>query len=355
MSLVAWLGSLLLSAPVLGQGQASPEVGDGGSETLEGLVLTPTLSISGFYDDNVFVTARDPQESAGGRLTAGLAASVPAGRDVAFTGSYTIASDQFVEFQELDDVIASQDASLGISYRIGRRTSASLLGGYSMSRRPQDVLPEVGLAFNRGPTERFSGGIQVDRELWRGSRLGFSYTYAYFRYTTVRTLEERPSESWAGQWTQKIGRWTSISASGGVQNIEGDFTPTYSFSISRAQRTTSLSLAYSRGHYPVPTVDGSADSESISGGIGMQLGRRLSLTLSPRLSQNSDSFRLVRSASLGATASYALTRSVSLQASYQGWYQQVEESVSGAPRSDPELQHNVVYFGVSFGRPYRIR
>jgi hypothetical protein len=342
--------ALLAAGPLAAQ---TAEESEGiGSVVPHGLVLTPSVSVLGFFDDNVFITRVGPQESAGARLIGGLSATLPR-EHVTYTASYSFTSDWFDRFRDISDVLAAQSASVGLGWQAGRHTSVSLAGRYGQSNTPTDVLPETGLDFGRRAAETYSGGIQVSRDVGQRGRVGIGYTYSVLVYPLVASLEQRHSESWSASWSQEIGRHTSLSLSGGASNIESTFSPTYGASLSHSWRRSSLSLSYSRGTYTTPTIGGSSESESLGLGYSLRAGR-LSLGLGPRVSQNADALRLVRTFSLGAQASLALGRWFSLQASYQGSRQRIDESLAAGDVRSRDLEHQVVYFGLSFSRPIHL-
>jgi hypothetical protein len=166
--------------------------------------------------------------------------------------------------------------------------------------------------------------------------------------------EQRPSESWHATLSTSLGRRTSASLSGGVRNIEGTFSATYSVSLAHSWRRSSLSLGYSRGTYLIPSPEGTTESESLGAGYSLMLGR-LSLGVSPRVSQNATSVRLVRTFSVGATAALPVGRWVSLTVHYQGYIQEVDQSLQPGFQSNRQLSHNTVSVGVAVRRPFRLR
>jgi hypothetical protein len=62
----------------------------------------------------------------------------------------------------------------------------------------------------------------------------------------------------------------------------------------------------------------------------------------------------VRTFSLGAQASLALGRWFSLLASYHGSRQRIDESLAAGDIRSRDLEHQVVYFGLSFSRPIHL-
>jgi outer membrane usher protein FimD/PapC len=338
---------------LMAQSVAEPEPETGGLNLPKGFVLTPSLGMSAFYDDNVFVTPSSPQGSGGGRLSAGVGVSFPMGEHSGFAASYTGSVERFGQLPDLKDFPAAQSASAAVDWQAGRRTNLSLFGSYGLSRRPADLLVDTGLQFARSPTETYSTGVGVTRQVGRDTHLGFSYRYNVL--VSARLVrEERPSESWTASLSTSLGRRTSLSVSGGVRNIEGSFPATYSVSLSHSWRRSSMSLAYSRGTYLIPTPERTSDSESLGAGYSLSLGR-LSLGVSPRVSQNATDVRLVRTFSVGATAALPFGRWVSVSAHYQGSIQQVEQSLQPGLQRNRQLSHNMISVGISVSRPFRLR
>jgi hypothetical protein len=333
--------------------EPAPELEAGGPGLPQGLVLTPNISLSAFFDDNVFLARDTPQGSAGARVTGGLGLS-KSGRRVSFRASYGFASDVFFEFPEIDDLLAAQSATVGLQYQVGRRTGAYLQGRYSMSRRPGDLFPETGLTFGRGAAETYSSGVGVTRQIGRDARLGFSYGYSVLVSAPQREVVETPSENWSVNVSKKVARRTTVGGSVGVSNIGGVFRPTFSVSLSHARNRISLGMGYSRGYYPLPTAQEAAETESLGAKVGWRWGR-FSLSLSPRYSLNSDALNLVRSYSLAAGAGLSLGRWVSLRISYSGRSQRRVESAFDPVKWEQDLVHNTVYFGVAFSKPIRLR
>jgi hypothetical protein len=337
----------------MAQTVTEPEPGRGGAGLPRGFVVTPSLGVFGFYDDNVFVTPDFPQWSGGGRLTAGLGVSSPMGEHSGFAASYSVSAERFGQFPDIKDFPAAQSASATLDWQAGRRTNLSVLGDYGLSRRPADLLVDTGLDFARAPTETYSAGVRVTRRIGRDTQLGVSYRYGVL--VSARLVrEERPSESWHATLSTSLGRRTSMTVSGGARNIEGAFSGTYSVSLAHSWRRSSLSLGYSRGTYLIPSPEGTTDSESVGAGYSLDLGR-LSLSVTPRASQNATSVRLVRTFSVGATAALPVGRWVSLTAHYQGYIQRVEQSLQPGFQGTRQLSHNIVSVGVAVRRPFRLR
>jgi hypothetical protein len=313
-------------------------------------VFTPSLSIAGVYDDNLFGTATD-QESVGlSRISPRLQHAGRPQPRVVISASYGFSSEVYPDLSEENQVFANQLGELSVVSNLSTNTTFSLGGSYARTHTPRNLLLETGLEFGRELAQNFAGGAKLQHQLGPSDVLSEDYRYTRLEFETEPSTD---SHSWALGWTHRLGRRGSLSLRGGAQRIEGEFNPLYGAAVSRDFRNTSIGASYSRDSYAIPT-EGRVDTDSFGVDIEQRLGRSARLTLSPGISRNVGPDLDITVYRMNVRISVPLGRWVSVNAAYDGNFQRTRLTGPG-DTSGGDLDHNVASLDFTFARPYRRR
>ncbi len=359
--------------------------------------LTPSITITGEYNDNIFIDNRNKVSDFIIGFTPGLAISVerPTYRLAAgynFTSEiFTQETDEshafdrqnfyldslwrvdpFLTLSLTDTFIFSTDTNLisseGVATGRDRALSNVLTGGVAWQFAPLWLL--------RGDaswtTERFDDSALVDSNVYRigptverrfSRQLAgdVGYEFGYFdidREEKTTTHTPRVGVSW--QPTATI----SLTLRGGPSfelKDDGDSRVTPAVSASYRQRLPfgAIGLAYDREIGTAGGLGGTTDNQLISGFLDVTtLARGLVVQFLPRYSivESPNSKRIdVQSFTAALQVTYRLTSWMSLLGGYQFFHQRSDSTAQTTAGTfiANDADQNRVFFGVQFGYPIR--
>jgi hypothetical protein len=161
---------LAMRAEALAQYVSSGRSGGAGGAAPAGLYVTPSLTLSEYYDDNITAAVQgDPTKESDFvfRSQPGIIAGY---RSAPFSllGSYSISADVYAEHPDFNVFPATQQASLLANYLPTQRLSLMASGGYQESQyanqlnsaqvSQQTGLPATGLSNGRARSELYYAG-----------------------------------------------------------------------------------------------------------------------------------------------------------------------------------------------------
>jgi hypothetical protein len=144
-----------------------------------GWYVTPSLTVSESFDDNIFLSSTDRQSDFITRVTPGLRLayqSVP----LSFVASYLPTLEKFVEHPELDNFGNTQSGLVLFNYvSPSEGWTLSLTGAFTRSTNPNDVDPAIdveGRIVTTSITAAASGSYRLTQDLSILGRAGYSRT-----------------------------------------------------------------------------------------------------------------------------------------------------------------------------------
>lgn len=359
--------------------------------------LTPSITITGEYNDNIFIDNDNKVSDFIVGFTPGLALSLerPTYR---LAAGYHFTSEIFIQESDESHAFDRQNFYLDSMWRVDPfltltltdtfvfSTDTNLIASESVATGRDRALGNIlaaGVAWQFAPlwlvrgdaswtTERFDDRDLVDSDVYRIAPTverrftrqltgDLGYEFGYFdidREATTTTHTPLVGVSW--QPTATI----ALTLRGGP-SVEikdgGDTRVTPAVSASYRQRLPfgAIGLAYDREIGTAGGLGGTTDNQLISGFLDVTtLARGLVIQLLPRYSivESPDSDRVdVQSFTASLQVTYRLTSWMSLLGGYQFFHQrsdsEVRTSVGTAIANDAD--QNRVFFGVQFGYPIR--
>lgn len=359
--------------------------------------LTPSITITGEYNDNIFIDNDNKVSDFIVGFTPGLALELerPTYR---LAAGYHFTSEIFTQESDESHAFDRQNFYLDSFWRVDPfltltltdtfvfSTDTNLIASESVATGRDRALGNIlaaGVAWQFAPlwlvrgdaswaTERFDDRDLVDSDVYRIAPTvehrftrqltgDLGYEFGYFdidREATTTTHTPLVGVSW--QPTATI----ALTLRGGP-SVEikdgGDSRVTPAVSASYRQRLPfgAVGLAYDREIGTAGGLGGTTDNQLISGFLDVTtLARGLVIQLLPRYSivESPDSDRVdVQSFTASLQVTYRLTSWMSLLGGYQFFHQrsdsEVRTSVGTAIANDAD--QNRVFFGVQFGYPIR--
>jgi predicted porin len=352
------------------------------------ITLTPSITVFGAYDDNLFVTGRGTEtEDVFGGFIPGFTISMQRPEYQLLAG-YNFSAEYYKEETELNDVFKNQNAFLDASYRVGPRLTLRLgerfiygrdsnqvtAGGISAGRRDSwrnTVTPSLQyqatpltavtvrgsysvLRFDEDEdddaqdSDTYRASIGAEREFTRRFVGRAEMEVAYFdEENEPATTTYTPRIGLEYQFTPTLRGLLSGGPSLVVREDEPDrITPAVRVALDKAFRTGRFLVGYER----VVTAEtiGVRDRQIAFASLRFTtLLRGLGLDITPRYSRSDRDFegdtQTVDTFTVNVGATYQLARSIALIASYT-FFAQREDNVE-------DIDQNRVFLGLQYAYP----
>ena len=347
-----------------------------------GNYLTPSLSVAEVYDDNVFYTPSPRTKDFYTRISPGLNAGYQSA-PLTVWGSYTFDAEIYSRHSELTHPLARQRGLIELKATPDQVLTLSISGAYFQTRTPQELNLTTGLATRRVRAERyttnpaftyrydplttakgdytfakdlFAGGITVDshivnlaleRRLTPRDTVGPGYIGRQFQFFGFPALT---SHAFTLGWSHELTPLTSFTLRGGPRLTEGtvDRLPEASASISHKLKGGQLLLSYASTLTTVFGLTTALTAQSITATATTELLPKLQLSAAPAFYMISEPFKTTVYA-MNLEASYQLTKTLALQASYLFYIQQGSPS---GPRV--EVLHDIFLIRLTVTYPTRV-
>jgi hypothetical protein len=318
--------------------------------------------------------------------------------------------------QALTDVLARQLATAAYDSSLGERTRFTGRAQYLATRRPDEVLEEVGLVPGRRRTLTYQGDAAIDHDLTPSVRLSVGYNVGFEDYgapTEIRpgarttmhsgrasvSLQHSPRTAWAIEYSgsflngedltleervrdtftaHMVGlrltrnltprltlvlhggpRLSEALASSGppVANAQKvwDIRPDLLASLTYRKEERRFGVAYTRTQFRGLGAEGFINTESIELRAGYDSHRRLRLSARPGLYRNTRLNQRTLSYRLDVAAQYPIMQWLSIDAAYLLKRQDRPlflDDVSAGPGR--ERSRNSIVVGLTLRRPVRM-
>jgi hypothetical protein len=350
------------------------------------LTLTPSFTLSGEYNDNIFLSDGNEESDVSLGLTPGLTLSMRR-RGYSLAAGYNTSGVVYFDNTDLSDFGKRQQFFGDFSYQFtprltftvsdrfvyGESSNTVTSSGVSVGRQDSwrntlvpslrwQATPTTGfrllashsiLRFEEGDSDSdtYRVGLEADHRLTPRLTGTLGMNVAYFDF------EEEPS---AWTFSPTIGLSYAItptlraSVRGGPSFFERDgesaVTPSVGVSLTQAFKFGSLALGYDRNVTAEPV--GVSDRQAIFGSlVAPTLARGLQLSLLPIYSivdrDVVDTDISVKTLTVSLRATYQIARNISLIGSYTFYRQEID----GSDIDSSDVDQNRIFLGVQYAFP----
>ncbi len=369
---VAVVAAVLAGAPALAEAQA-------------GWYVTPSFTLTEEYDDNVFGVPTNKRSDFITRFTPGLTAGYRS-EPLTLLGSYSLGAEVFANNTDLNGVNRHQAGlesrylptplttlALNATYReiesttqfiatepetrvpileLGRRRSSLIEAAPSVAHQFTPLTSgDASYAYARSDVSggfvdtTHQGRLRLIRQLTPLDQGTVTYRIRQFESNRAESITSHAATlGWRRQFTPN----TVLSLEAGPRFSNGDVGAEAAASLEHRFQQATLTLAYSRTETIAVGRSGAVTADTGSGSLRFEPFKATHVALVAsvaRLSDDNDStFRDVTLYRAGATATYALTKWLTLRGSYGFSLQEADETI----------RHHIVSISLEFGYPIRL-
>jgi hypothetical protein len=352
-----------------------------------GYYVTPSLTLSSSFDDNVFVTSTHREADVVFRLTPGLSAGY---RSLPFTilGSYAFDVENYAAHHDLDNVADRQVGTLELRYLPHTRLTLALNAVYAKTNRPVELSRQPGLQ----PIARAERGLEESTALTLSPSVTYrfaplwsatgGYSYAVLegggtsttlqevnvalsrRFTAMdtgllkyidRRFEddtgaEETSHTIVAGWTRRLSAFTTVTVQAGPRFQDDKVDAEVLASVQHRLKFADLFFSYSRTEAITVGESGTVVTDTLTGQASFRPLQYLQVSIGPSVQRSTPEGRSSRSEgttyyySIGATASYRINTWLTGRVGYSGSLQ------DSAGR---QILHNVLSIGLTASYPIR--
>jgi hypothetical protein len=361
------------------------------------ITITPTLGVTGEYNDNVFQDNDNRVDDFIIAFTPGIAVTIetPIYR---LLGSYSFTAEIYADNTELNDAFARHDLQLEGEYRVSPRLTLSLTETLAISNYTNAVSTEAvstgrtgatsntlspGVAYQLTPRTTLRGRgtwtlLRYDTDAALDSDTyaveGFvdhaftprltgsaGYQFAYFDVQDVAgTSTHTPRVGLTYRFTPTLTGSLSGGPSFVVSDDDFEVTPALTAAVQQRFSWGALSAQYDRAVGTAGGLGGTTDNQTVAAILQVDgLVRGLTVQFSPRYTHLSSTFGDevdIDTFSLTLQARYQINRWLAAFGGYNFYLQRSSSStVTGAGTvTATDVDQNRVFVGLQFGYPIRI-
>jgi hypothetical protein len=361
------------------------------------ITITPTLSVIGEYNDNIFQDNNNRVDDFIIAFTPGISVAIenPTYR---LLGSYSFTAEVYADNTELNDAFARHDLRVDAEYRVTPRLTLSLGEAFLYSNYTNAIAAEAvstgrdtawsntlspGVAYQldarttlrgRGTwtTLRYDSDAALDSDTYAVEgfvdhaftpRLTGSagYQFAYFDVEEFSgTSTHTPRVGVAYRFTPTLTASLSAGPSIVVTDDDTEVTPAITAAVQYQFPWGSVAAQYDRAVGTAGGLGGTSDNQAIGAILQIdRVVRGLVVQFSPRYARSQSTFGDdidIDTFSLTLQARYEITRWMSAVAGYTFYLQRSNSTVttSGGTVSATDVDQNRVFVGLQFGYPFRV-
>jgi len=345
-----------------------------------GWYVTPSLSVAGEFDDNVFVSSTNPKSDYITRFTPGIELGYKS-EPFTILASSSIDSEIYADNSDLDNVANRKRAGLAVKYLPYRLLTLGLDVHYLETNTPADVVLTTGLQLARTrateldvlpaatyqltAVDTLKGSYEYTRDTLEGSpdnnthriRLGYArqltpldtgminYRLSLFESTGASTtITNAPTLGWVRQLTPN----TLLTLEGGPRFVDNDgvVEPEAHGRIDHTFKVAKVALDYLRSEAVVVGRPGKVELESITGMVEIEPLRSLTVRFEPGYYRTFDGVDpTARVYGFVLSALYPIQSWLSARLAYRFAYQE---------QGPFTLHHDIVTLSLDAAYPYRV-
>src|ERR1051325_908909 len=313
-----------------------------------GWYVTPSLTASQDYDDNVF--SRPARESDFiSRLSPNLKAGYQSKPFTLLLGA-GVDAEYFADHPNLSGV-NRKHASLDVAYvpeLTGPTTTLALQGLFAETETPSELQPLTGIEVARQTTRLWSAGPSITYQLSPATSGEAGYAYRELESRTSTSVAQQAQLGIASQltrldsgrlryslgvtdsagatttshaltagWTTKLSHAMTLALDAGPRLSDGRVEPDVTARLSERFKLGEVSLTYQRTETVVIAQPGAVETNSVLGALTLSPTRRLQIDLGSGYSVTATPGGDVSVYRASAAISYRLTKWLGLSAAYR--------------------------------------
>ena len=362
--------SLSLAATVVASSPSS-------SWAQAGLYVTPSVSLTEQFDDNVFLRSSQRESDFVTRVTPGFKAGYQSA-PLTLLGNFSFDSEIFAEHPELSGAANGKQVGLLTSYMPTQVLTLGLNVTFTETQTPGLLNTQTGIEQGRAQATRVSASPTVAYKLTPLTTGNGSYSYTTSTVanglTTVghqaqlglaRQLtpvdngtvtyglavtesdgaSSTTSHTLTAGWSHRFTERTSVSLRAGPRFTEGAINPEINADLSHQWKTTQLALNYYWSQSTIAGQAGTVKAQGVSAALSAELLRSLTAAVTPSLRQTSPEHNQtsqdVTVYGVDASVSYQLTKWLTASAAYHFTLQQ--QLPADIEHSTISLRLDVIY------------
>jgi len=347
----------------------------------EGLVVTPYVSLSTLYDDNIYSSSSQIESDTILRLSPGIVVGYRSDRST-FDFSYSFDSERYSRHSDLNSWDARQSALVDGSYSFTDKFTAALSASYLDTYYPGELAPITGVELARTrstqvslrPTatyqfnsrtkavvfydrtrEHVSGGFTsfttiasaaLVRDLTRRDQLTFGYQTYWYNFSSGTTSPQ--SRVFTIGWEHALSRQASLFITAGPRNTSGHTKADIYAGIRRDSENTSQAVYYTRTQLTLAGETGLYDTQGVEASFGFRPAMRWSIDIYPGYYRITQGSQAVSAYSMGLAARFWFARDWSL--AFSNNYNHQLGNV-GTSSNDSVIRRNVVALTLTWALP----
>jgi hypothetical protein len=314
--------------------------------------LTATLAGHLGWDDNVFATRESDEAQIFHRYRGQLQADYAPNPRTSFSAGYATDAEFFPDRPELDRWFGRHNVAAGLGLSLGRDTTLSASGHYTVTHWPEELIEETGVISSRRRAEGIGAHLGIGRRLGPRNTLNLGYGY---RQLTFGGGDPEYFHTASLGWARELSRRWNFTVWAGPTFNEESVRATGAVSLAHRFRTGALTFGYSRSRMSTPSEGRVADADTGSATLSLEK-RKLQFSIGPSYhrirSERADTDVYRASTSL----SYSLARWLSMSASYRYAFQRTVRvrDDSGIP-TDDEISRSSAWVGFVASHSMRVR
>ena len=382
-----------------------------------GWYVTPSVSLSEVYDDNLFSTPSNPpagtQSKQGDFIFRGTPGVIAGYESKPFTllGNYAIRGEVYAEDSDLDTIPAMQLATLETRYLPNPLLTLSFLGGYLESEQASQLnsptvetvtgTPATALQGQRARSSLYNlnPGVSYQIDQLTTVRDGYSFLHTQQvgatsgdTHSVIASLDRKITEQDTGDlaytfrrfsftqpappppppqpddvtnshivtvgWTRELTSLTRVILRGGPRFTGGSVAPEAFGSISHKLARGVLEFSYQRTQTTAIGEAGPLNTESFTGTASYEPLQEMLATVALFLYRDSQEGTGTTNTDVygtSLTVRYRISQWLSVLGSYEFSYQNglLGTATTGVASSGNDIYHNVVLIGLEASQPYR--
>ena len=317
-----------------------------------GWYITPSLTLSEEFDDNVFLRSSGRESDVITRASPSLKAGYQS-KPFTLLLSGGIDAEYFAEHPELSGAANRKRAALELRWVPELTGPTTTLGAnvlYAESQSAGELQPQTGIEAGRRTTRLWSFSPSVTHRFSTLTSGSASYSYGELSsgdFTSVSHQarvgissqltrmdtgslnyslsvvdsagETTTSHAITAGWISRLSRSTTLSLEGGPRISDGNIEPQITAGLAHTfNRTGQATLTYQRAETVVIDQPGTSETNSVLAGLTLELTRRLRSSFGAGVSvTDTPNAGDVTTYRANASLSYRLTKWLALGASYR--------------------------------------